>query len=300
MILVDWSQCVIAGITGFRGDIEKSQGEHKENIIRHVILSMLLSYRQKYSKKYGNLVICVDSGTYWRRDYFKFYKGKRKKDREESDFDWGFVFKTMDSVLEELEENFQYKIVKVDKAEADDVIAVMAKWSQENDLEDGMFEEPKPLLIISSDNDFLQLQEYPNVNQWSPKMKKLLKLTKKEVQEKRNEHVIHGDGGDGVPNVLCKDDHFMNPPETTKKLMPKIKLALNEYLTKGSPVPSDEIVRNIQRNKTLVLFENIPQEVSDNIVTTYEQFQPRGNRQKIYNFLIKKRCSRLIQNCQDF
>ena len=61
-------------------------------------------------------------------------------------------------------------------------------------------------MIISGDKDFIQLQKYSNVSQYSP-------ILKKHVNGKENDyirvHILKGDTSDGMINVLSNDDVFV-------------------------------------------------------------------------------------------
>ena len=97
-----------------------------EGLIRHIVLNSLRSYTKQFKAKYGNMVICCDSKKYWRREVFPFYKSNRKKDRDKSDFDWNLIFETLNKIRDELKQNLPYRVIEVEGAEADDIIAVLA------------------------------------------------------------------------------------------------------------------------------------------------------------------------------
>jgi len=206
----------------FQRELRGSDSEVK-NLIRHVVLSTLKSYKKKYGKEYGQLVICADGRSYWRREYFPHYKGKRKAARDKSDLNWTLIFDTISEMRVDLAKYFPYKVIHIDRAEADDVIAVLAKYVQSNELvQQGLFEdETQKVLILSSDKDFVQLQKYDNITQWSPLQKKFIKANKKELHEHIITHIVKA-GDDGIPNILSKDDVFMTggrqTPFSTKRL----------------------------------------------------------------------------------
>ena len=196
MILIDYSQIALSNILPFQNDIKRQSADEIKNLIRHTTLSTIKSYKKRYGKEYGELVIACDGSNYWRRQVFPHYKAMRKVNREKSDLDWGLIFDTLGELRQDLIDHFPYRVLHVNGAEADDVIAVMAKWSQSNQLlTEGLFEEPQKMLIVSSDKDFIQLQKYKNVRQWSPMQKKfvqgsqkmlsntLLSTLSKEIQE---------------------------------------------------------------------------------------------------------------------
>ena len=189
MILVDFSGICLATIL-----INK---ENDERMIRHMTLNSLRMYNQKFKENYGQMVLACDGPNNWRKEYFPQYKGVRRKSRQESTFDWNEAFRILNSLREEIRDNFPYKVIHMDQCEADDIIGTLVENSQEF----GNFE---PIMIVSADGDFKQLQKYNNVSQWSP-------LTKKLVEEGHPRQnlklkILQGDSGDGVPNVLSDDD----------------------------------------------------------------------------------------------
>jgi 5'-3' exonuclease len=155
MILVDYSQVALSNILSFQRELAGNESEVK-NLIRHVTLSTLKSYKKKYGKEYGELVICCDGRKYWRREFFPNYKAGRKKAREASHLNWTLIFDTLSEMREDIAKYFPYKVMHMDRAEADDIIAVLAKWTQTNGLvQQGLVEDPQKVLILSSDGDFI-------------------------------------------------------------------------------------------------------------------------------------------------
>ena len=59
MILIDYSQVALSNILSFQREL-RGTGSEVKNLIRHVTLSTLKSYKKKYGKEYGELVICCD------------------------------------------------------------------------------------------------------------------------------------------------------------------------------------------------------------------------------------------------
>ena len=297
MILVDYSQVALAAILTFQRELKGTESEVK-NLIRHVTLSTLKSYKKKYGKEYGELVICCDGRKYWRKEFFEFYKGMRKSNRDKSDLDWKLIFDTLSEMREDISQHFPYRVMHIDRAEADDIIAVMTQYLQENLLiQEGLVEEPQKILILSSDKDFKQLQLYPTVKQWSPMQKKYITATKKEIVEHKIEHIVKGDTGDGVPNILSKDDVFMKG-ERQKPVSAK---RLQEIFDNGfTACRNDEERRNWHRNTTLVDFDHIPPDVKESIITTYISSKPKGDKMSIMNYLMEHRCRLLLDEIEDF
>jgi len=286
MIIVDFNGIAISAIVTQKLEV-------KEDMIRHMILNTIRMYNKKYRAEYGQLVIACDSST-WRRDYFPQYKFKRRENRAEDQandnkMDWNEVFRILGVVIDEIRENLPYKVVKVDKAEADDIVGALSEMTQE-------FGKHEPVMIVSSDKDFVQLQKYNNIRQFSP-------LLKKEMKEAnpRNflfEHIFKGDSGDGVPNILSSDDTFVTgtrqKPVTAKKMQEWISNAerLETFMDK-------ETYRNFVRNKKLIDLSETPIVVREEIINNFES-QTVAHNSRVLNYLIEKRCRMLIESVGDF
>lgn len=294
MIIIDYSQTIISNLMaeiGSRNDVDI-----EVNLLRHMVVNTLRSHKQKFGKTYGEVVIACDSKKYWRKQKFPYYKANRKKAREDSGFNWPLIFDTINLLKEEIRTFFPYRVIEVDGAEADDIIATLVEWSQENDTSEGaLFSEPSPLLIISGDHDFIQLQKYKNVTQFSPVQKKFIKpdtTPEKYVIE----HIIKGDKGDGVPNVLTSDDAIVNGERQKPVRSKDMEQWVNDPLT----MPTDVVFqRNYDRNKMLVDFSSIPQDLKDTIINTFESTEI-GDKSKLLDYFIANRMKMMIEHVEEF
>ncbi len=206
------------------------------------------------------------------------------------------IFDTINLLKEEIKAVFPYKVIEIEGAEADDVIATLAEWSQSNNLvQEGLLERPEPFLIISGDHDFIQLQKYSNVKQFSPVHKKLIK-PETSAEKYVIEHIIRGDKGDGVPNVLSSDDSIVTG-ERQKKIMQK---KLDEWIDNPDKMPKDETFRrNYDRNKMLVDLSSIPQPLKDKIINTFETTAV-GDRSKILDYFVINKMKMMMEFIGDF
>ena len=162
MILLDFSNIIVSSI--MVASRVPDEERFSENFIRHLVLNSIRSYRKKHHEKYGEIVICTDYLSSWRKEAFPYYKAHRKVQREKQQkegVDWKALFEIIAKIIEELEDYFPYKVVQIPHAEGDDVIAVLAKHLKE------------PCLIVSSDKDFNQLYKYKTVRQFSPMRQKM-------------------------------------------------------------------------------------------------------------------------------
>lgn len=279
-ILLDYSQVSIANIMVFLNG-----NKHiNEDMIRHMIINSIRSYYTQFRARYGELIICVDSKKLWRKEYFQFYKAHRKKDRDESPLDWNLIFSVIAQIKEDLRENFPYKVIEVDGAEGDDVIAVLAARLAANE----------DVLILSSDHDFAQLQKYKRVSQYSPILKRFIDVEDPIIALK--EHIIRGDRGDGIPNLLSKDSVFVQGERQKPISAKKLDIWLNQNPEEFCNM---DMMRNWDRNEMLIDFSRIPLGIQDSIINKYDETKP-SSKQKMLNFLIEKRMTNLIQVASDF
>ena len=283
MILIDYNQMIIANYMMFQKQFEPG----KENdMVRHMVLNNIKMIRNRFCEKFGNdMVFCCDNKNNWRRDFFPLYKANRKKAREENkqNIDWKSLFDVIENIRIEIEENLPYKVVTLDGCEADDIIGVICKnYNSE------------PILIVSSDKDFVQLQKYKNIHQWSPLTKKFLKDSKPEQQLRAL--ILKGDRSDGVPNILSRDDVLVEG--LRQKPLSKKKL---ESWINGNPEElfEGEVLRNYKRNETLIDLARIPESIQINIKTRYESEQYTG-RDRMLNYFIKHRLKELTNSIQEF
>jgi 5'-3' exonuclease len=293
MIIIDFNQTFISNFmaeTRGRPDVEVNV-----DLLRHMILNQIRGYRNRFGNQYGEVVIACDNRHYWRRDVYPYYKASRKKSRDSSGHDWSSIFDALHMIRSELDEFMPYPVLDIDGAEADDVIGALAEYSQTS-KEGALFDEPEPLLIISGDHDFQQLQKFPNVQQYSPMKKKMVKLTE-SPQEVLMEHIITGDKGDGVPNILSSDDTFVTEGKRQKPIRKNLlaewkKQKPEEFIT-------GEMASGYVRNKQLVDLSMTPQEIKDDVISSYEK-QKGKSRAQLLNYFIKYRLKNMIEVAEDF
>ena len=286
MILIDMNQVCISNLMMQIGS--KRQNDVDENLVRHMVLNSLRMYRSRFYEEYGELVLCYDSKKYWRREFFPNYKSNRKKDREASGLDWNLIFETLNNIRDEIRDNFPYKVLDVEGAEADDCIATVVDYISKTPT---AFEK---VLVLSGDKDFIQLQKHNFVKQFSPVQKKFLNGQDPHLYIK--EHIMKGDRSDGIPNFLSSDNTFVDElrqkPLAKKKIENWIGLEPEDFCT-------EEMLRNYQRNKTLIDLECIPDVLKEKILLEYFK-PPKGERSKLLNYFINKRLKNLMNDIGDF
>jgi len=285
MILIDYNQVILASLFASIGNHHNVDLD--ENLIRHMFLNSIRSYRKKFVDKYGEIVICSDSKNVWRKDIYPYYKANRKKSRDSSEIDWGALFEILGNVRNELEEFFPYKVVSVDRCEADDIIATVV---HEYGTELNMGSEP--ILILSADKDYIQLHTYANVDQFDPIRKRWIRHN--DPVQYLKEHILKGDAGDGIPNILSPD----NCLAVGERQKPMTKKRVELYL--GGTENMDEETRlRFLRNKRMIDLSEVPDEYKETILQEFNKEKEVG-REQLFNYFIKKKLKNLITDIQDF
>jgi hypothetical protein len=260
-ILVDANQIAISHLM-VRHKIEN--GIHIESV-RKSIVRVLGRIQRRFKDEFGQMILCYDDKNYWRREAFPFYKQNRKKERENSKYDWDQVFSVLNKVRDELRLNFPYQVIQVHGAEADDVIATLVRSNVENP-------PAEPVLILSADKDFIQLHKYPLVKQYDPIRNRWIEDP--DPVRYLQEHIIKGDRSDGIPNILTSDDSIVNGK--SQKKMSKEKIS---SLASMDPNEFTNFIRlrNWKRNSELIDFTHIPRSVYERIITYVSKNKAREN-----------------------
>lgn len=283
MIIVDLNQVMLSNLLMQLGNHTNAQIE--ENMVRHMILNSIRSYRVKFGAEFGELVIACDNTNYWRRKFFPYYKANRKKAQEKSELDWKSVFECLNKIRAELKEYFPYKVIDVESAEADDVIATLV-------FSESFSNPTKKMLILSGDKDFIQLHIYGNVKQYDPTRKKW--ITHSDPLSYKKEHILKGDSGDGVPNILSSDNCFVigerQRPLTAKKLEHYIKITPNEM--------ESNIARNYFRNEKLIDLDQVPDDIRVKVMESY--YGQNKDRSKLMNYFIANKLRNLTEHIGEF
>lgn len=285
MILVDLNQVLLAGLMAQISSQKNVKIE--EDLIRHMVLNVLRTHLKNFKNEYGDVVLCCDNRKYWRRTVFPFYKAGRKKARDKSDLDWTLIFDMLAKFKQELKDNFPYRLIDVDGAEADDIIGTLAprQVAHEN------------VLIISSDGDFLQLQKYNTgkykIKQYNPAQKKF--IVSENPNQELKEKIIRGDKGDGIPNILSPSDTFVR--EIRQKVLSKEKV--DHYLLQEHTKYDENAHVGFTRNQMLIDLTFTPSEIKEKIINTYDESKP-APKSKLLNYFMEKKLKNLMEVIEEF
>lgn len=276
MLLIDSNQLFISSII-------QSKNPDSENFIKHVVLNSLRANVKKF-KDYGEVVLCSDSRQYWRKNIFPHYKAHRKESRDKSSLNWDLIFSSINHLKDDIREHFPYKLLEVQGAEADDIIGTLAPRHSSHE----------PIMIISSDKDFVQLQKYKNIKQYNPMLN--VYVTSKDPVKDLKEKIIRGDAGDGIVNILSNDDAFV----TKTRQKPITNKKLEEWLEKDpKECFSEEIYRNYKRNQILIDFDYIPKGLKEEIIHKFDT-TTKKSKQDLYKYFVSNRMINLLESIEDF
>ena len=282
IIIVDFSQTMISNLMVALGNHTNTDVD--TNLLRHMILNCLRSYNKKFSNNFGEMIIACDDMNYWRKDVFPYYKANRRKNRDESELNWKAIFESLNMIRDEIKNHFHYRVIHVSRAEADDIIGTLVKNFYANES----------ILLLSGDKDFGQLHGYPGVQQYDPTRDKWIKIENPRMFLK--EHIIRGDGGDGIPNFLSQDDSFVAKVRQ-KSIMQK---KLDEWLYMEPEEFCDEAsLRRFQRNKILIDLNHIPDEISSVILEEFEN-QSGKDKSKLFDYFMKNSLKHHMKNIGEF
>lgn len=161
---------------------------------RFRIMDRILFYIQEFSPK--EVIIAQDSSPYWRKDIFRHYKAFRKvsrqKDAKTRDdwYDDNEYYKIMDEYFEKIQKSFPFKFLKVDKAEADDIAGVLSSYDKLKECNK---------VLVTTDQDFLQLQRFQNVYLYNPQRREF--MISENPKEELLMKICQGDVGDSIPSM---------------------------------------------------------------------------------------------------
>lgn len=285
MILLDYSNVVTGNIHSSADD----KGGIDEDFVRHTILNSLLSYNKKFSKRYGELVLCADMGS-WRKKVFPYYKAHRSADRDDSKIDWDLAYKIINKITAEIKDVFPYKVIQIPGAEGDDIIAQLTLHKYPGEK----------IMIVSADHDMKQLHTSADIKQYSPLTKDYVTCDNPSMYLKT--HTIKGDSGDGIPNILMPADFFVEKKRTGLKTRQKsvFQKKLDVWLNqKPEQFCTEEQLERYYENKGIIDLRECPDSLRKEIIKTHREYVVK-DKSKILDYMISNKLKILTEDIGDF
>jgi hypothetical protein len=153
---------------------------------------------------------------------------------------------------------------------------------------------PSPILIISPDKDFVQLQRYPNVKQYSNLQKKWVEPEVSALYDLELK-VLKGDTGDGVPNVMSEDDVLITEG-VRQSVLSKRNI---EKLMENPEALGTTVARRIIRNRNMIDLTRTPDNLKADIIAAYEKKAP-GSITSLMSVFTKHKMKLLMESLSDF
>lgn len=246
-------------------------------IYKRLVFVEIMSFVEKFSP--DRIIIAIDSKNVWRKSIYPEYKAHRQKQRDDSAIDFDEFFPIANAYLEELKTLLSsFYFIQVDKTEADDIIAILARKFEKNN---------EDVVVVSTDSDLDQLCS-SNISRYSPTKREFINVDdpKKELALK----LIYGDSGsDNIPNIL-----FLDPtkypvdkkigvgPVLAEKILKEedfiaskmvIDKVQKKYTNLSTITIKEEVKKNYDRNVALIDLSRIPFEYEQAILDCYANYK---------------------------
>lgn len=245
-----------------------------------------------YHKNIKEIILAVDGKNSWRKLIFPRYKEDRKIKRDKDEIDWDLFYEKYLSLCNSIKEKIPFKVIQIDRTEADDVIAVLAKSIKNN------------VVIISNDSDYLQLCDKDHIKVYNPSKQEYMKL-KENVNDFVTKLCLTGQSKDNIFNCKTPNDYpyELRKPGLGEKTAEKIlKDDLDKFLRTEQKIKktyknelNEEILYESEfkpldlylRNRTLIDFNFIPMVIQKEIEKKYNEYE-LPNPEGIYSFFSSK------------
>jgi len=290
--------------------------EDSWGFLRHLFLNSVLSI-QKMAQA-DELIIAFDDKKNWRKNIYPGYKANRK-DQRESDINWEGFFKFLNKFQEELK-LFPFKILQIDYAEADDIIGVLCKNLQNNEI-----------IVVSSDKDFKQLLRFDNVDLYDPIKNELIDVD--DPNEFLIKHILQGDNSDNIKDVKTIKKYteefkkFLKNLYNNEDISPSYKLiAEKEFLKQNDynynkvcswkpgrigPKTADKILKDKKQlnelkklksyklNQILIDLSKTPKIISERIMKKYKHTKVVFDKDEIKKYFNKNKLNELTEELDE-
>ena len=219
---------------------------------RKVFVENILMYAKKLKVPTQNVVLARDCPrvSIWRMRVYPEYKQTRVRDI--ANFD-PYIFQiTYDELIPKMEQEYGVRSCAVEEAEADDIIAVLARQLKSKHMQ---------VHILSCDNDFIQLID-DQVHVTDFQMKSLVKgVYEKLFDVYLTWKLIYGDESDNIPSIDKKIG------KVTAETLARNPEAL------AAKLQNPQVKSNYERNAALIDMSKIPDYIVERISTAVAEYQ---------------------------
>lgn len=125
--------------------------------VKYTCLSMMIADLKKIGVSNDDIIIVAcDGRNNWRKQYSLEYKSGRKQKLDDSGLDWAKIWEELNDLLDDIEIDTSWHVVKCDRLECDDIMAVASRYYKDREV-----------ILVTYDADMEQLWLYPNIKIWS-------------------------------------------------------------------------------------------------------------------------------------
>ena len=222
---------------------------------RYVMFSSI--YASMFKEKTSELILAVDSKNSWRYEIWSRYKEDRKKKKKKTDdeFPWDTFFEKYQEFLDDIQTCLPWKVIKLDRCEADDVIGIIA------------IDTPKKVTIISTDKDFLQLSS-DRVKIYNPMKKQYISHPNPVMF--LTEQCLIGQKKDSIFNIktpLNWPDGKRKPGFGPKAFEKVVEYGVIDWLNDNNHMDQFKF------NQKLMSFNLIPDDIQESIMSEYNNYE---------------------------
>lgn len=284
LMIIDFSQVALSTIFA----TFKPNEDYDTTSIKICVLNTIRGNVKKYKTDYPDIVLALDNRNYWRKDIAPYYKGHRAKGREKSEWDFDKIYSAINSLIIDLQSYFPYKIIDAPRCEADDIAGVLCKEYH------NIYEK---ILLISSDSDWLQLQQFKNVKQFSLMHGRYIHPKTGNARTDLLYKAIRGDRKDAISNIRSSSDAVI----TGERQKPISESACLQWIKKDPMKVLDESMRSrFIENMALLDLLAVPETQTNDVLKAFNAPQSITSRSKIYPYLIKNGMTDMIDKISDF
>lgn len=207
LVIIDFSHLYVRSLYASIRDAKPTiiNGKYVTNEIEHMFKHTIFNILKRINTTIeGEMLLALDDSDYWRKDVDEHYKGTRKLKKQSEKVNWVEIKEIVDKITDEIPNYFPFKVLKVHKAEADDIAGVLCEKLD------------RPIILVTSDHDWMQNLVFDNVKMYDDMKKKYRELTEYEskivntpVGEISNFTLLHtliGDSGDNVQNCVFETE----------------------------------------------------------------------------------------------